>query len=412
MKKVGEQIMLDERFLHGKEVIEKLEHHGYRAYFVGGAVRDLLLNKPIQDIDIATSALPEIVMSLFEKVIPVGIQHGTVIVRHRKKSFEVTTFRLDGMYSDARHPDKVEFINDIELDLKRRDFTINALAMNQQGEMIDLFGGQTDLKHRLIRTVGNQEKRFKEDPLRIIRALRFSSQLGFSIEHDTLRAMKKLKTSIKGLAIERITNELTKLIAGSDIKKGIAYLLDTGVHHYLPLFAQHPSLLTKLPNHLLPMQTFGEFIAMLHYLEPGISIAEWIKQWKCSNKTKNIATTLVNSLSYYETKGADEWLVYHLNTETYQGFINLVEMLSENQPLNKERLYYLIQTLPIASKSDLAIDGTTLIQMFPEHKKGPWINQILTQLEKMVVMKELPNKQDTLKEWVKCNPPEISSSNY
>lgn len=404
--------MLDERFLNGKEVIEKLEHHGYQAYFVGGCVRDLLLKKPIQDIDIATSALPETVMSLFEKVIPVGVEHGTVIVRHRKKSFEVTTFRLDGMYSDARHPDEVEFIDHIELDLKRRDFTINALAMNKQGKMIDLFGGQADLKHRLIRTVGDQETRFKEDPLRIIRALRFSSQLGFSIENNTLLAMKKLKASIKGLAIERITNEFAKLIAGKDIKKGMAYLLETDIHHYLPILAKHPSLLNKLPSHLLPMHTFGEFIAMLHYLKPDVSISEWAKQWKCSNNTKNIAITLVNGLRYYEAEGMDAWLVYHLNCETYQSFINLVEMLCDTQPLNKKRFRQIIQTLPIESKRDLALDGTALIQMFPDYKKGPWINQILTRLEKMVVMKELTNKQDTLKEWVKCNPPETNLSNY
>lgn len=130
--------MLTERFIKAKPILEKLEKHRFEAYFVGGCVRDLLLNRSIKDIDIATSATPEEVQKLFPKVIPVGIEHGTVIVRHEHESYEVTTFRLDGDYSDSRHPDSVEFIKKIDKDLERRDFTINALAMDKTGEIIDL----------------------------------------------------------------------------------------------------------------------------------------------------------------------------------------------------------------------------------------------------------------------------------
>src|SRR5699024_609682 len=142
-------------FIDGKKVIIEIENNGHSAYFVGGCVRDLLLNRPIGDIDIATSALPEQIQAIFPQVIPVGIEHGTVIVRYNHVSYEVTTFRLDGEYSDQRHPDSVQFIDRIDEDLERRDFTINALAMDKKGKIIDLFAGKKDLARRMIRTVGN-----------------------------------------------------------------------------------------------------------------------------------------------------------------------------------------------------------------------------------------------------------------
>src|SRR5690625_477632 len=154
--------MLSKKFQVAAEIIDKLEDNGYDAFFVGGCVRDLLLNKEVKDIDIATAAPPSVVQKLFDKVIPVGIDHGTVIVRHKSVSYEVTTFRQDGTYSDQRHPDEVIFINTIEEDLKRRDFTINALAMNKQGNIIDLFEGQKDIQLKKIRSVGNARERSEE----------------------------------------------------------------------------------------------------------------------------------------------------------------------------------------------------------------------------------------------------------
>jgi len=400
--------MLDERFLIAKEIIDNIEQNGFQAYFVGGCVRDLLLGNPIKDIDIATSALPKSIMSIFEKVIPVGIEHGTVIVRHKKNSFEVTTFRLDGMYSDQRHPDQVEFIDHIDLDLKRRDFTMNALAMNKNGKIIDLFDGKSDLNNKLIRTVGKGEERFKEDPLRIVRALRFSSQLGFTIEKETLEAMKKIKPEIEKLAIERITSEMTKLVAGESINKGINYLLDTEVYQHLPIMLEYPNILKVLRNKLKPMQSFGEFIALFHYVEPTITINEWCKQWKCSNKTKNKAINLTEALNYYETEGLDHWLVYNLQQDLYPSFLNLTVMLFDDKPIDSDRFKQISRTLPIRSKKDLKMNGNDLVQMFPDRKKGSWIKQKLNQMEREVVMNNIENKYDQLKEWIKWNPPEIN----
>lgn len=399
--------MIDEQFRIGKEVLHTIEEHGFQAYFVGGCVRDLLLDHQIKDIDIATSAFPDSIISIFNKVIPLGVEHGTVIVRYKKTSFEITTFRVEGIYSDQRHPDNVEFIDNIDLDLKRRDFTINALAMNKEGQIIDLFNGQEDLNRRLIRTVGDGVERFNEDPLRIIRAIRFASQLGFSIEKKTLQAIGKVKSEINKLAIERVTKEIEKLISGKDVHRGFLYLIETEVYHYLPVTKEHPHIVKKLPHNLKPMDTFGEFIAMLHFLDPEISIKNWVKQWKCSNKTKNTAVNLTEALFVYKReKRIDPWLVYKLQPEHYSSFFRLVDMLFEDEI--EKNFIKLVDHLPIKSTSNLEITGKDIIHMFPEMKKGPWIQQLINELEKLVVYGTIENNHEKLKEWIKCNPPETN----
>ena len=259
-------------FIEAIEIIEKIELNGFEAYFVGGCVRDSLLQMDIKDIDIATSASPEQVQAMFDKVIPVGLEHGTVVVVHKGVAYEVTTFRQDGEYTDQRHPDEVIFVKDIKEDLKRRDFTINSLALNSNGELIDLFGGREDLENKLIRTVGNPDDRFYEDPLRIIRALRFSSQLGFDIDENTLKSMKKLKQEIETVAVERLTNEFTRFFQGPFVEKGLHYLISTEIDRFLPIFKEQPNLLRRLPKQISSFVSFAEVIAMFHYLDTNISI--------------------------------------------------------------------------------------------------------------------------------------------
>src|SRR5699024_3177786 len=161
-------------------------------------------------------------------------------------------------------------------------FTINALAMDRYGNIIDLFGGKDDLNNRLIRSVGSAEKRFTEDPLRIIRALRFSSQLGFNIEQETLKSMDQLKQEIDVLAIERVTVEMTKFFQGHFINDGLNYLLHTGIYKHLPILKNNEDLIKKLPKELIPLQSFAEVIALFHHLEPSLGVHEWVKAWKCS----------------------------------------------------------------------------------------------------------------------------------
>ena len=203
-------------------ILDVLEENGYEAYMVGGCVRDLILDREPNDYDITTNARPDVVASLFDKVILTGIKHGTVTVVINKENYEVTTYRSDGEYEDSRHPEKVEFVNDIKEDLSRRDFTINAMAYNKKNGLIDYFNGIDDLNNKVIRTVGNPEKRFKEDALRMLRALRFAVQLDFEIDESILKSIKNLASNMKKISKERIREEFNKIILKNP--RGIDYL--------------------------------------------------------------------------------------------------------------------------------------------------------------------------------------------
>ncbi|MBS4979269.1 MAG: CCA tRNA nucleotidyltransferase [Clostridiales bacterium] len=193
-------------------ILHTLEEAGYEAYVVGGCVRDSILGRSPDDWDITTSAKPEEVKALFRRTVDTGLIHGTVTVMLDKEGFEVTTYRVDGEYEDGRHPKEVSFTASLEEDLKRRDFTINAMAYNPKRGLVDLFGGVQDMEKRIIRCVGNPLERFTEDALRILRAVRFSAQLGFSIEGETLKAISVLAPNLKYVSAERIQVELLKLL--------------------------------------------------------------------------------------------------------------------------------------------------------------------------------------------------------
>lgn len=391
--------MLTKYFQRAKPILEKLEAEGYEAYFVGGCVRDYLLGRPIKDIDITTSATPDIVQEVFPSVIPVGIEHGTVIVRHGKESYEVTTFRTEGSYSDGRRPDHVEFIRSLEKDLERRDFTINALAMDKTGHITDLFTGRSDLNQRMIRTVGNGEKRFKEDALRIIRALRFSSVLGFQIEEETFAAMVACKPAVLDLSVERITNEMERFFAGKHLSVGINYLKKSAIHTVLPVFKDHPTLMEAIPQNMKPLLSFAEVIAFFHYHQPEIAIHEWVKEWKCSNRTKRLASELYGDIERYKQKGLDAIGIYHLNDERFDAFIRLVGLLLDDE-LSHSQLIQMKQKLPIQSRDELAIDGNDLLKLFPDKKPGVWVKHLLEKAEELVVTGKINNQYRDIKEWL------------
>lgn len=195
-----------------EKIIHTLEENGFEAYAVGGCVRDSVLGREPNDWDITTSAKPEQVKELFGRTVDTGLQHGTVTVMMEKEGFEVTTYRVDGVYEDARHPKEVTFTASLEEDLKRRDFTINAMAYNPTEGLVDLFHGMDDIQNKVIRCVGKPLDRFSEDALRIMRAVRFSAQLGFSVEEKTRAALKVLAPNLKYVSAERIQVELQKLL--------------------------------------------------------------------------------------------------------------------------------------------------------------------------------------------------------
>ena len=193
-------------------ILRILQDAGFEAYYVGGCVRDRLLGRPCSDWDITTSALPEQVMTLFDHTVPTGVRHGTVTVLLDKEQAEVTTFRDDGAYSDSRHPEQVRFVRSLRDDLSRRDFTVNAMAQAPDGRIIDLFGGQADLKAELLRCVGDPETRFREDALRMLRACRFAAQLGFTIEEATWGGITVCAPLCANLSRERVRDEVQKVL--------------------------------------------------------------------------------------------------------------------------------------------------------------------------------------------------------
>jgi len=210
------------------KIITILKDHGYQAYAVGGCVRDHLLSREVHDYDITTNATPEEVKIVFKhfRVIETGIQHGTVTVLYEGEPYEITTYRTESTYSDSRHPDSVTFSQNLSDDLCRRDFTVNAMAMSEDGAVVDLYGGVDDLRNRLIRCVGDPFERFSEDALRILRAIRFASVLDFDIEEHTKAAAFQLRDSLKKVSVERVAVEFNKLLCGKGVFRVLTQYID------------------------------------------------------------------------------------------------------------------------------------------------------------------------------------------
>ncbi len=200
------------------EIIHTLQNNGYEAFLVGGCVRDSILGRPIHDYDITTSATPDEMLEIFQdkRIIETGLQHGTITIVIDDEPYEVTTYRIDGNYSDSRRPDKVTFTKSLEEDLKRRDFTINAMAYNDEVGLVDPFNGMEDIEHYKIRCVGRAEDRFSEDALRILRAIRFASQLGFVVDSDVSLNIHKMYKNLENISIERINSEFCKIALSSE----------------------------------------------------------------------------------------------------------------------------------------------------------------------------------------------------
>ena len=215
-----------------ERVLKTLENAGFEAYIVGGAVRDCIMGKIPTDYDITTNALPRQVKALFRRTIDTGIKHGTVTVIENKTGYEITTYRRENKYEDNRHPDSVEFVRDIRTDLKRRDFTMNAIAYNPRLGVVDIFGGIEDIKNGIIRCVGKPTERFKEDALRMIRAVRFSACLNFKIDDETEKGIRKCSVLVKNVSPERVLAELNKVLL-CDYPSRIKLLYETGLMRYI-----------------------------------------------------------------------------------------------------------------------------------------------------------------------------------
>lgn len=228
--------------------LERLTKRGHAAYPVGGCVRDLLLGRKPGDVDVCTSARPEEVMALFPRAVPTGLQHGTVTVPTADGNVEITTFRREGGYADSRHPDAVSFDVGLTEDLSRRDFTVNAMALGRDGAVVDPFGGREDLQKKIVRCVGEADKRFSEDALRMLRAVRFAAQLDFEIEEDTAAALTRNAYRVERVSRERIKAELEKILL-SPRPQMAALLFQNGLlaHLYTPELLPDLTPLTDVP---------------------------------------------------------------------------------------------------------------------------------------------------------------------
>lgn len=283
-------------------IIETIEQAGFEAYAVGGCVRDSILGRIPDDWDITTSAKPEDIKRIFRHTVDTGIQHGTVTVLINKECYEVTTYRIDGEYEDSRHPKEVIFTPLLAEDLKRRDFTINAMAYNDTKGIIDLFGGREDLKARVIRCVGNPIERFGEDALRIMRAVRFSAQLGYQIEAKTEEAIKELAHTLKHISVERIQVELVKLLVSS-----------------------HPGYVLKLYELGLTKIFLPEFDLMMntpqnnphHSYSVGMHTVKALELTKCDKIVR--LTILLHDVGKPKTKSTDEIGIDHFNGHPNMG---------------------------------------------------------------------------------------------
>ena len=390
-------------FVSALPVLQTLKEAGHEAVFVGGSVRDLVLGKEISDVDIATSATPEEVKSLFSHTVDVGIEHGTVLVLHHYDSYEVTTFRTEGTYQDFRHPDSVTFVRSLEEDLMRRDFTINALAVNDKEEIVDYFGGIEDLEREIIRCVGNPMERFNEDALRMMRAVRFAGQLGFSIESDTFNAIRTLKTNLERVAVERMKVEFEKMILSPHRALAFKAFVESELYHSCPDFKEAKETLLKLGEFPLEKMTITQAWILFAYYE-RLSIPQLrkvLKNWKSSNDQISTILTGYQTLLARLEKEWDAFLAYECPEVLAIEVEQLLRGIGHSEQLVELEEVY--RQLPIRSMKDIQIDGFGVKEALGLEKMGPIIGEVLQALQTEILSGRLANENTEIVSWIRNN---------
>ena len=387
-------------FLEALPVMQQLVDAGYEAYFVGGSVRDMLLHKPISDVDIATSATPQEVKEIFPHTVDVGIEHGTVMVIYHKEGYEVTTFRTEEGYEDFRHPDKVTFVRSLEEDLKRRDFTINALAIGIDDQLMDFFDGIGDLERQCIRCVGDAKERFNEDALRMFRAVRFVGQLGFQVEEETKNAISLLKMNLSKVAVERMKVEFEKMIQSSYRKDALKLFVETGLYQACPLFDGKGEILLKLAE--FPIKEMSVLQAWILFVDElklsDKEVTHLLKSWKSSNE--QIRDVLVGYKTYRARK-EEEWNFFLAYDCPYEVACEVEQLLIvQDKSSSMEGLEATYHSLPIRSMNDIHLNGHDIIRILKLDKKGPIIGQVLKTVEKMILEQSIENNAEILEAYV------------
>lgn len=431
-----------------KYIIKTITDAGFEAYVVGGCVRDSILGRKPEDWDITTSAKPQQVKALFPRTIDTGIQHGTVTVMLDKEGFEVTTYRIDGKYEDSRHPKEVTFTPNLVEDLKRRDFTINAMAYNEEAGLVDIFGGMEDIKRKIIRCVGAAKERFREDALRMMRAIRFSAQLGYTIEENTLKAISALAPNLRQISAERIQVELTKLLI-SEHPDYLRTAFDTGVTKIiLPEFDKamrteqnHPHHKYSVGEHTLysltqiPAQKYLRLAMLFHDIgkpetvnvdEEGIThfhghaaVSEEmtrviLRRLRFDNDTVFMVSRLVRYHDYGNNVEPDMRIVRRAVNKIGEDVFPLLfevkraDILAQSEYRREEKLERLekwrqlylqiLEKKQCVSLKTLAVTGSDLIAMGMKPGKG--IGEMLNQLLELVLENPERNTREILLEEV------------
>lgn len=441
-------------------IIRELMAHGFEAYAVGGCVRDSVLGRKPEDWDITTSARPEQVKQIFHRTVDTGIEHGTVTVLIDKESYEVTTYRVDGEYEDHRHPKEVTFTASLEEDLKRRDFTINAMAYNPQTGLVDIFEGIDDLNKKIIRCVGNPRERFDEDALRILRAIRFSAQLGFEIDDMTKEAMTEKAEALRDVSAERIRVELVKLLVSEHPEKireaqrlGLTKVVlpeyDTivGVEQHTPnhIYDVEEHTIRALQNVeadpilrlTMLLHDFGKPIVKkqddgrdIFYKHPEVSAAMCkgiLKRLKFDNYTLERVCRLVkwHGLKYLPNEISVRRALNRVGQDIFDAFIKVqrADISAKNPKVVPEKLALLEEKEAICHRviergdcfevKMLAVNGRDLIQS--GIKPGPLLGAVLEQLVEWVIDDPERNRKELLLEKaqeIKDNPNIFDEKEY
>ncbi|MBR9468467.1 CCA tRNA nucleotidyltransferase [Staphylococcus aureus] len=389
-------------FEQARPILEQIQDNGFEAYYVGGSVRDYVMGRNIHDIDITTSATPDEIESIFSHTIPVGKEHGTINVVFNDENYEVTTFRAEEDYVDHRRPSGVTFVRDLYEDLQRRDFTMNAIAMDTAYKLYDYFDGQQDINNRIIRTVGIAEERFQEDALRMIRCLRFQSQLSFDIAMETFEAMRTQMADIKFLSIERIVIELTKLMRGINVEESFNHLKSLKAFNYMPYFEQ-------LDMNQINVTEPIDLELLIAIVSVKFDINYSLKPLKLSNrqvKDINQYIQIMNALPSIITKEQLKMFVYDYDTNLIKNVMVAADVLKANdiqghEPLivNLQTIYETLHHLPMHYRKDMMVNGGVLMAHL-NAKSGPWLKDVLRQIEIAIVTGKVSNEETEILKWV------------
>lgn len=385
-------------------ILNKLQAAGFTAYIVGGAVRDTLLEKSISDVDIATSAKPEQVMRVFNHCIPTGLQHGTVTVIERGNSYEITTYRAEEGYNDHRRPSEVVYVDDIEADLYRRDFTMNAMALSAELNVLDPFCGYKDVQSNVLRCVGNSKERFDEDALRMMRAVRFSTTYQLRPSLSLWRALHKQRQSLRYIAMERVSNELVKMLQSKQLERALSLLMRselltcTKEHLNLPAYYS----LDMLASYKLQYIEHQACSCALLYIAAQVPIeqaAQDLRALKLSNEQRKMILSLIELINFVqEWKGTktrelqEAWIgqLALYSASMIQLFLD--ELLCAVDEIKAKYLLHIHSSLKITSIKQLVIRGHDLMR-WSNKSSGPWIKEMMHVIMVKVALGELENEK-------------------